>query len=64
LALLEKLLERALGHMDDKQVIVDAKLRSPLVHLLHIEMAGVRIGFEQPIIGMVGLLAGLGDDPI
>ena len=36
----------------------------PLAHLLHIEMAGVRIGFEQPIIGMVGLLAGLGDDPI
>jgi hypothetical protein len=45
--------------MGDKQVIADAKLRGPLAYLLHIEMAGVRIGFEQSVIGRFGLLAGL-----
>jgi len=55
----QKLLERALRDMGDKQVIADAKLRGPLAYLLHIEMAGVRIGFEQSVIGRFGLLAGL-----
>jgi hypothetical protein len=50
--------------MGDKQVIADAKLRGPLACLLHIEMAGVRIGFEQSVIGRFGLLAGLRDNPL
>ncbi|MBV8089792.1 MAG: hypothetical protein JO139_09495 [Alphaproteobacteria bacterium] len=61
---IEKFLDRALGHIDNKQVIADAKLPRPLTGFLHVKVPGVRIGFEQPLIGMVGLLAGLSDYPL
>ena len=50
--------------MDDKQVVANAKLARPLAGFRHVEVPGVRIGFEQPLIGMVGVLAGLGDDTL